>query len=59
MLNFVFIRFIDSDFLPTEVTKFYEEMTQEEKDIVKEIAANHAKYETEEQVSQIPIVFYV
>jgi Mg2+ and Co2+ transporter CorA len=37
------------DFLPNEVTAFYNELTEAEKNILKEIAANHAKYETEEQ----------
>jgi len=37
------------DFLPPEVTEFYNGLTDAEKNILKEIAANHAKYETEDQ----------
>ena len=46
----VIYEFCCTDFLPQEVTTFYDGLTAEEKDIIREIAANHAKYETEEQV---------
>ena len=46
----VIYAFCCTDFLPQEVTTFYDGLTAEEKAIIKEIAANHAKYETEEQV---------
>jgi len=35
--------------LPPEVSEFYDAMSEEEKQHIKEIAANHAQYETEEQ----------
>lgn len=37
------------EMLPEEVTVFYNGLSEEEKGILKEIAANHAKFETEEQ----------
>jgi len=37
------------EMLPQEVTDFYNGLTEEEKVILKEIAAKHAEYETEEQ----------
>jgi hypothetical protein len=37
------------EFVPEEVKKFYEELTDEDRVVIKEIAANHASYETEEQ----------
>jgi len=37
------------EMLPQEVTDFYNGLTEEEKGILKEIAAKHAQYETEEQ----------
>lgn len=37
------------EFLPAEVTEFYSAMTYEERAIVRQIARDHAKYETEEQ----------
>jgi len=36
------------DFLPSEVTVFYNDLTDAEKGILKEMAENHAKYETED-----------
>ncbi|CAD5215666.1 unnamed protein product [Bursaphelenchus okinawaensis] len=35
--------------VPEAVTKFYAELTDEDKKILKEIAANHAQYENEDQ----------
>lgn len=37
------------EFVPEEVKKFYEELTDEDRAVIKELAANHASYETEEQ----------
>ncbi|CAD5221614.1 unnamed protein product [Bursaphelenchus xylophilus] len=35
--------------VPEAVTKFYADLTEDDKKILKEIAANHAQYETEDQ----------
>ncbi|KAI6188521.1 Fatty-acid and retinol-binding protein [Aphelenchoides besseyi] len=35
--------------VPEEVKKFYAELTDEDKSILKEVAANHASYENEDQ----------
>ncbi|KAH7731395.1 fatty acid and retinol binding protein [Aphelenchoides avenae] len=37
------------EFVPEEVKSFYAELTEEDKNILKEIAAKHAEYENEEQ----------
>jgi TRAP-type C4-dicarboxylate transport system substrate-binding protein len=37
------------EFVPEEVKTFYAELTEEDKAVLKEIASNHAQYETEDQ----------
>lgn len=38
-----------SDLIPAEVTNFYNELTEEDKQILKEIAGRHEEFQTEDQ----------
>jgi hypothetical protein len=42
-----------TDLVPPEVTNFYNELTEEDKQILKEIAARHEEFQNEDQVKII------
>ena len=44
---------IFTDLVPPEVTNFYNELTKEDKHILKEIAAQHDIFQNEDQVLEV------